>query len=101
MEKENEGRFIPKLSAKSEHHISGETFSLIFNKIDDLILNMGKTVHKGSFFFFFTDGATKKACAYCDFAPICRSSNKEHAKAAKLTNSEVVEQLKRGEDGGI
>ena len=101
MEKENEGRFIPKLSAKSEHHISSETFGLIFSKIDQLIVNMGKTVHKGSFSADATDGANIKACAYCDFAPICRSSNKEHTKAAKLTNCEVVELLKRGEDGGI
>ena len=101
MEKENEGRFIPKLSAKSEHHISSETFGLIFSKIDELIVNMGKTVHNGSFSADATDGANIKACAYCDFAPICRSSNKEHTKAAKLTNSEVVELLKRGEDGGI
>ncbi len=101
MEKENEGKFVPKLSAKSEHHINSETFDLIFKKIDELILNMGKAVQNGSFSARATDGATVKACAYCDFASICRSSNKEHNKAVKLTNSEVVELLKRGEDGGI
>ena len=101
MEKDNGGKFVPKLSPKSEQHVSGQTFDLIFNKIDELIVNMGRKINAGEFSAQATDGATVKACAYCDFAPICRSSNKEHKKAVKLANSEVVELLKRGEDCGV
>ncbi len=101
MEKENSGMFIPKFSGKSENYISTETFDLIFKRIDALMLNMGNTVREGKFCADATDGTTVKACAYCDFASICRSSNKEHKVAENYSNSEVIEILKRGESGGI
>ena len=65
------------------------------------MLKMGDTVRMGDFSATPTDGINVKACAYCDFAPICRSENKEHRVATKYTNSEVIEILKRGEKSGI
>lgn len=101
MEKENSGKFVPKFSEKSENYISEDTFDLIFKKIDSLMLKMGDAVRKGEFYANATDGENVKACAYCDFAAICRSSNKEHKVAENYSNSEVIEILKRGEHGGI
>lgn len=101
MEKENEGRFVPKFTANSQNYVGEETFELIFGKIDELMVGMGDTVRRGDFSANATDGATLKACAYCDFASICRSSKKEHTVAKNYSNSEVVEILKRGEDSGV
>ena len=101
MEKENAGRFVPKFTANSDNYISAESFDLIFSKIDELILKMGDTVRSGKFTSTATDGANIKACAYCDFSPICRSSNKEHKVSECYSNSEVIDILKRGEEGGV
>ena len=101
MEKENSGRFVPKFSEKSENYISEDTFDLIFKKIDNLMLEMGDAVREGNFYADATDGENVKACSYCDFAAICRSSDKEHKVAENYSNSEVIEILKRGEHGGI
>ena len=90
-----------KFTANSDKYISAESFDLIFSKIDKLMVNMGDTVRSGKFTSTATDGTSIKACAYCDFAPICRSSNKEHKTAESYSNSEVIDILKRGEEGGI
>lgn len=97
MEKDNAGHFVPKLSDKSESHIDKEAFELIFKKIDELMLKMGDTVRSGSFDANPTDGANIKACSYCDFASICRSSDKEHNVIDKMSNATVIDILKRGE----
>ena len=101
MEKDNSGRFVPKLSDKSESHIDKESFELIFKKIDELMLKMGDTVRSGSFDANPTDGVNVNACAYCDFAPICRSSDKEHNVLDKMSNATVIDILKRGEEDGV
>lgn len=101
MEKENSGMYVPKFTGKSENYVSSDTFNLIFKKIDSLMLRMGDSVIKGKFSAEATDGTTVKACAYCEFASICRSSNKEHKVAENLSNAEAIEILKRGESGAV
>ena len=101
MEKEHSGMYVPKFTGKSENYVSSDTFNLIFKKIDSLMLRMGDSVIKGKFSAEATDGTTVKACAYCEFASICRSSNKEHKVAKNLSNAEAIEILKRGESGAV
>lgn len=101
MEKDNAGKFVPKFKDGSKDYVSEETFGLIFNKIDELMLNMGNAVIDGRFSANATDSESIKACAYCDFASICRSSDKEHKKAEEYSNTEVIDILKRGDIGGI
>lgn len=101
MEKDNAGCFIPKYSDKSESFIGAGSFKHIFAQIEKLMLNMGDTIREGQFSASPTDSSSKNACAYCDFASICRSANKEHKVVDKLTNSEVIEILKRGEEGAV
>ncbi|MBQ1186729.1 MAG: PD-(D/E)XK nuclease family protein [Clostridia bacterium] len=97
MEKANEGKFVPKFKEGSENYVSEETFKLIFDKIDKLMVNMGDSIIEGNFCANATDGATVKACTYCDFASICRSRDKEHIEATNYSNNDVIEILKRGE----
>lgn len=101
MEKENKGVYVPKHTAKSNDHVDKETFNLIFERIDSLITDMGASIRRGDFYANPTDGIKSNACQYCDFASICRSSNKKHNSAVKYTNEEIIEILKAGEKSGI
>ena len=101
MEKDNKGRFIPKKSAKSADYIDSGAFDLIFGKIDDLMLDMGNAIRKGEFCANPIDGAKTDACAYCDFASICRSSKFPHRRAPKLSTAQTIELLKEGEKNGF
>ena len=101
MEKENKGRFIPKKTAKSADFVDAEAFELIFNKIDALMQDMGNTVKKGEFCANPIDGGKIDACAYCDFASICRSSKLPHRQAPRLTMAQTIEILKEGEKNGV
>ncbi len=95
MERANEGRFIPKYNGTNEgSFIPSEGFDLIFSKIDELIVNMGSNILKGNFSANPTDGQKSKACAYCEFSSVCRSSDTKHRVAEKLSNDEVLEILK-------
>ncbi len=101
MEPDNNGRYIPKYSEKATEYVSGDLFGLVFNKIDQLLLNMGERIRKGEFCADPTDGISINACAYCDFASICRSDKKEHKCAIPLSNEEIREALKGGDTNGI
>ncbi len=101
MEKDNNGIYIPKYTEKSGEYIDSELFSHIFSKIDQLMCGMGDKIRRGTFSAEPTDGINIKACAYCDFASICRSSGKEHKTAISYTNQEVAEILKGGDDSGV
>lgn len=101
MEKENKGRFIPKKTDKSKSYISEEMFELVFDKIDCLLKDMGANVKKGRFFAYPTDSQNVNACQFCDFASICRSSDKEHRSTTVYSNEEILSLLKEGESGGI
>ncbi len=95
MERANEGRFIPKYNGTNEgSFIPSEGFDLIFSKIDELILNMGNNILDGNFSANPTDGLKSKACAYCEYSSVCRSSDKKHRTVEKLSNDEVLEILK-------
>lgn len=95
MERANAGRFIPKYNGTNDgSFIPTEGFDLIFSKIDELIVDMGSSILKGSFSANPTDGQKSKACSYCEFASVCRSSGKMHRVAEKLSNEEVLEILK-------
>ena len=65
------------------------------------MVKMGDTVRIGAFSANATDGVNIKACAYCDFAPICRSADKQHNTLLKKPNAAVIDILKRGEEDGI
>ena len=101
MEKENKGVYIPKYTEKSNDYADEELFELVFSKIDSLMKRMGEEIRKGNFSANPTDSINMDACAYCDFASVCRSSDIKHNCAQKYTNSQILEILREGETNGI
>ena len=101
MEKENKGVYVPKYTEKSNEYADGELFELVFSKIDSLMKKMGEEIRKGNFSANPTDSINMDACAYCDFASVCRSSDIKHNCAQKYTNSQILEILREGETNGI
>ncbi|MBR6572414.1 MAG: PD-(D/E)XK nuclease family protein [Clostridia bacterium] len=101
MEKENEGKFVPKYKENSPSYADDELFELIFNKIESLMIDMAKGVKAGQFDADPMDGVNSDACKYCDYSNVCKRSDKQHKKVPKLTPYEVKEILKGGEYNGI
>ncbi len=101
MEKENEGKYVPKYKDNSTSYVDEEMFELIFDKIESLMTQMGDGVKTGKFNPEPTDGINVNACKYCDYSSVCHVSNKKHKKAQKLTKEEIKEILKGGENNGI
>lgn len=101
MEKENKGVYVPKYTEKSNEYADGELFELVFSKIDSLMKKMGEEIRKGNFSANPTDSINMDACAYCDFASVCRSSDIKHNCAQKYNNSQILEILREGETNGI
>ncbi len=94
MDKDNSGRFIPEHNGKNQSFIDEETFELVFGNIEKLVSNMGESIRKGDFYPKPVDGLHSEACKYCDFASVCRSSEKEHIRVQKLKNFEIKNALK-------
>ncbi len=101
MEKENQGKYVPKYKDNSSSYADDEMFELIFSKIESLMIQMGQGVKTGDFTPNPTDGINVNACKYCDYAHVCRVSDKKHRKAEKLSKEEIREILKGGENNGI
>lgn len=101
MEKNNEGRFIPEHNDKSKYYVDEEMFSLIFDHIDRLLVNMGNSVLTGDFKAEPRNGVSTKACAYCDYAAICKSSQRTPTETEKLSNEAVRSILKGDETSGV
>ncbi len=97
MDSDNSGKFIPMHGDKSDAFIDEETFSLIFDKIEQLTFEMGAAIRSGDFVPEPVDGVNSEACKYCDFAHICRKKECEHTKVKKMKNSEIKELLKGGD----
>lgn len=94
MDKDNSGRFIPEYNGKNQSFIDEETFELVFGNIEKLVSNMGESIRRGDFYPKPVDGLHSEACKYCDFASVCRSSEKEHNRVQKLKNFEIKNALK-------
>ena len=101
MEKDNDGKFIPKYKENSPSYADEELFELIFDKIESLMVEMTKGVKSGKFDADPVDGVNSDACKYCDYSNVCKRSDKQHKKVPKLTPYEVKEILKGGEYNGI
>ena len=98
MDADNSGRYIPEHNGKNQSFIDDETFDLVFSNIEKLMMNMGQSIREGDFYPKPVDGLHSEACKYCDFASVCRSSDKEHVKVQKLKNFEIKNKLKGDEE---
>ncbi len=97
MDKENKGEFIPKFSEKSpsDSFISEDDFNEIFEFIESKLERTGKAIYSGDIAADPIDGLDSGACKYCEYQSICRVDNKTNKTVPKLTNSQVLEEIKR------
>jgi len=106
MERNPVGEFIPKYQltkdgvlykTDAKSFISEDEFSLIFDLIEKIMANTGKTLLSGDIGVEPLDGKSSSACAYCDFKSVCNFENKTPQKVPSYSNEEVFEIMKGGE----
>ena len=109
MDKSGEGEFVPKLSLnkdgsvskRSASFIEKEKFSQIFDLVEKLMGETGDKIISGDIAVDPVDGRESPACAYCDFHSVCGFENKTAKQVPNISNSDVFESMKEGEDNGI
>ncbi len=97
MDKENKGEFIPKYSEKSpsDSFINQQSFDDIFKFIESRLERTGKAIYNGDIAADPIDGLDSGACKYCEYQSVCRKSNKINKSVPKLSNDEVLSEIKR------
>lgn len=106
MDKSGEGEFVPKLplnkdgsiSKRANSFIEKENFTDIFDLVEKLMSETGDKIISGDINVDPIDGRESPACAYCDFHSVCGFENKTAKKVPNLSNSEVFECMKEGEE---
>ena len=104
MDKEGEGRFIPKLflnkdgaiSAKNDSYISADEFTAIFDHIERIMRKTGNSILSGDISVLPLNGRESDACEYCDFKKVCGIEDNEIRKVARLSKAKVMEILSEG-----
>jgi ATP-dependent helicase/nuclease subunit B len=99
MEKENSGEFVPKLSEKnpSSSFIKEEDFDTLFEFITKKLQNSGNKILSGEISPNPIDGLDSGACKYCDFGAICRIKNEKHQAVPRLSNNQIMEEMRKEE----
>lgn len=105
MEKNNEGKYIPKLNITKNDtidkrcttYIEPSAFTDIFDHIEKSLCKTGNLIASGDISVSPVDGRESPACKYCEFKAICNVDETEIIKAPKLNNDNVIKAL-RGED---
>ena len=108
MNRQKDGRFVPVSFnkngsvRKNQNLISPEMFPMIEEHIIRYIRTMGDALHGGDISINPMDGLFSDACAWCDYASVCRRSGRPHEKVPSRTNEEIFELLrKEGEDHAL
>lgn len=95
MEKENRGEFVPRLTEKSESHLTLEDFESIFSFIEKKLTSAGEKILSGDISASPVDSSDSPACKYCDFSALCRIKDARHTSVPKLKKQEVLEQIEK------
>lgn len=102
MEKEMEGKFVPKLKFNKDGSLKKgqstfileEDFTTIFEHIEKIIKNTGNSIYSGDISVNPVDGRESPACKYCDFKAVCGIENNEIFRVPEMSNDEVFEKIK-------
>ncbi len=105
MDKSGTGEFVPKLklnndgsvSKLNKSYINSQRFTEIFDYIEKLMEKTGETVLSGDIAVSPIDGRESKACAYCDFASVCRAEEVKPERVPDLNNDDVFKAMKGDE----
>ena len=105
MDKENEGRFVPKLRTKkdgsfykSKDYIDEKDFGTIFLHVEKMLKYMNSSLLSGNISVNPTDEREKDACKYCDFASVCGIENRAHRKVPPMDNETVTRKMGESAD---
>ena len=109
MDKNNEGKYIPKLktnkdgtvSKSSTSYIEEEQFTQIFDHIEEIIVKAGNSMLNGEIEISPIDGRESTACGYCDFKGICGIEDNEIFKVPALKNEDVFDYIAKEKKDGI
>lgn len=109
MDKSGVGEFVPKLSfnkdgsisKRSNSFIEKENFSYIFDLVEKLMSETGDRIMDGDVSVDPVDGRESAACAYCDFNSVCGIENGTARQVPNISNNDVFERMKVGENNGI
>lgn len=96
MEKENNGKFIPKHGNKNTEgsFISESDFNDIFAFIELKLKNTAQGLLNGEIAADPIDGVESSACSFCDFACVCRLESNISRSVERLSKDEVIERIR-------
>ena len=96
MDKSNAGEYIPLSSPKARKRgTTEEDFYDIFDFVQLKLKQTGRDIAAGRFLAEPVDGRDKGACEYCEFASICRIEDEKIKRVEKLSDPEVIDEIKR------
>ena len=105
MEHNLEGKYIPVKYVKKSDSVEGNVVTLeelgrISRKIDELIINMGASLHSGKISQNPVNGkGHDKTCEFCDYGAVCKNRRELTPREIdELKNDEVIELLKEEQD---
>lgn len=104
MEKDLQGMFIPAKLDKKKQVLKGEfitvkQLSVLAEKMDDIIRDMGNSIHNG--FVPATPvcgSAYTDVCSWCDYGDICMKENPRYRYIQKKSHDDCIRELMGGED---
>ena len=93
--KDKDGNKIPPETKIVGNYYSQENFRELSNIVDEKIIEMGKTLHKGEFLTLPTgENNYSLPCKYCDYRSICGFENgDDYRKPEKYSHEEVLKML--------
>ena len=96
MDKSESGEYIPLSSPRTKRlGTTKEDFYDVFDFVELKLKQAGRDISSGRFSAAPVDGRDKKACEYCEFKSICRIEDEKPARAEKLSDAEVISEIKR------
>lgn len=105
MEKDLQGMFIPARLDKKKQVLKGDfitvkQLSVLAEKMDGIIRDMGNNIHRG--FVPATPvcgSAYTDVCSWCDYGDICMKENPRYRYIEKKSHDDCIRELMGGEDG--
>ncbi len=101
MEQDGKGKYIPT-SRSTNSFVDNEMFDLIFENIENQIIDMGETIKSGELspnpISFSKDYSS---CKYCDYKTICRSSDENLRELKSMSHDDIKQYLKGGKQNGV
>ena len=105
MEKDLQGMFIPaKMDTKKQvlkgDFITVKQLSVLAEKMDSIIRDMGNNIHNGIVPAMPVCGsAYTDVCSWCDYGDICMTENPRYRYIEKKSHDECIRELMGGENG--